>query len=169
MLAALLAAVALGLPAAPQQTCQPTRADALGPFYVPNAPRRSSVGSGHVLTGVVRSLRDCEPIAGARIEFWLVGSNGRYDAAHRAIVISSRAGAYRFTSNVPRAYESRPPHIHLRVTAPNHRTLVTQFYPRRGQTRGTFALVLVARGFEPAGGNLRFPPTSPPSLAECCS
>ncbi|ODS34248.1 MAG: protocatechuate 3,4-dioxygenase beta subunit [Candidatus Scalindua rubra] len=29
--------------------CEPTRPDMLGPFYVPNAPERTSVGKGHIL------------------------------------------------------------------------------------------------------------------------
>jgi hypothetical protein len=53
--------------------CKPTRPDMLGPFYVPNAPERTSVGKGHILSGVVRSSADCSLIAGTRIEFWLVG------------------------------------------------------------------------------------------------
>jgi protocatechuate 3,4-dioxygenase beta subunit len=140
VLAPLLAALVLAAP-----TCTPTRADALGPFYVPNAPVRTTVGSGHVLSGVVRSSRTCRPIARARIELWLAGPEGDYGPAWRATLFSRAKGAYRFESHVPPAYSSRPPHIHLRVTSRGFRTLVTQYYPRRGQTRGTFALVLRPR------------------------
>jgi len=35
--------------------CAPTMDDGLSPSYKPNAPIRSNVGRGHVLTGVVRS------------------------------------------------------------------------------------------------------------------
>ena len=126
--------------------CVPTRPDALGPFYTPNAPVRSTVGRGHVLTGVVRSGADCPPVGGARIEFWLAGPSGQYDDAHRATVIADATGRYRFESNFPPGYAGRPPHIHVRVTAARHQTLVTQYYPQPGQTEGTFDLVLIPSG-----------------------
>jgi hypothetical protein len=44
--------------------------DTLSPSYRPGAPLRAVVGQGHVLTGTVRSGRDCRPIAGARVELW---------------------------------------------------------------------------------------------------
>jgi protocatechuate 3,4-dioxygenase beta subunit len=143
-LAALLAATgALVAPARPSAApaCAPTAGDQLGPFYKPNAPVRSKVGTGHVLRGTVRSGADCRPIPGARVELWLAGSNG-YDDAHRAIVISDGEGRYRFESDPPGRYEGRPAHIHVRVEQPGHRLLVTQHYPARGRSEETFDLVL---------------------------
>ena len=125
-----------------QPACEPTRPDALGPFYVPDAPLRWSVGQGHVLTGVVRSSVDCSPIAGAWLEFWLAGPNGQYDDDHRATMFSDAAGVYRFESNLPPSYGNRPPHIHIRASAEGYRTLITQYYPSQGQTEGTFDIVL---------------------------
>ena len=122
--------------------CGPTRPDALGPFYTPNAPLRAKVGSGHVLKGVVRSAPGCGPIAGARLEFWLAGPNGQYDDDRRATVLADAAGAYRFESNYPPPYAGRPSHIHVRVSAERHQTLVTQYYPPPNSTEGTFDLVL---------------------------
>ena len=124
--------------------CAPTRADALGPFYEPGAPVRSKVGTGYVLSGRVLTAR-CRPIPRARIELWLVNPRGQYDDAHRAALFSRRDGRYRFESNRPVAYETRPPHIHVRVTARGFRTLVTQHYPRGARNRATFNLVLVRR------------------------
>ena len=124
--------------------CAPTRPDALGPFYKANAPLRAKVGSGHVLTGVVRSAPGCGPIAGARLEFWLAGSNGQYDDDHRATVLADAAGAYRFESNYPPPYAGRPSHIHLRVSAGGHQTLVTQYYPPPNSPAATFDLVLIS-------------------------
>lgn len=45
--------------AQPVATCAPTRPDALGPFYIPDAPLRASVGSGYVLAGTVRAAESC--------------------------------------------------------------------------------------------------------------
>jgi protocatechuate 3,4-dioxygenase beta subunit len=87
----------------------------------------------------------CRPIPRARIEFWLVNERGHYDDAHRATVFARRDGRYRFESNRPVAYESRPPHIHVRVTARGFRTLVTQHYPASGRSSATFNLVLQRR------------------------
>jgi protocatechuate 3,4-dioxygenase beta subunit len=134
------------LPAAESQTaatCQPTAADALGPFYKPDAPRRSKVGEGYVLRGVVRSAANCQPLAKALVEFWLAGPEGRYSDAFRASVVSEEAGAYSFESHRPVPYGGRPAHIHIRVTAPGYRTLVTQHYPATGQQQAIVDLVLL--------------------------
>jgi hypothetical protein len=111
-------------------SCPPTVADALGPFYVPGAPERSSVGAGgYVVSGVVRDSSTCEPVPGAQVELWLVNEAGEYDDAHRATLFADDEGAYRFESNRPVGYSGRPPHIHVRVSAPGFRELVTQVYP----------------------------------------
>ena len=124
-------------------SCEPTPPDAMGPFYQPNAPVRQKVGEGYLLQGVVRSSVNCEPIAQAQIEFWMVGPNGRYDDDHRAKVFSDWSGTYRFESNFPPPYYGRPAHIHIRVSAEGYQALVTQHYPDKGQTQGTFDLVLI--------------------------
>jgi protocatechuate 3,4-dioxygenase beta subunit len=143
----VLAALASGLASSPHAApkCRPTPPDALGPFYEPGAPVRSSVGTGYVLSGRVLAARTCRAIPRARIEFWLANPQGEYDDAHRATIFASRRGAYRFQSNKPPSYESRPPHIHIRVTARGYRTLVTQHYPRASRVSAVFNLVLVRR------------------------
>jgi virginiamycin B lyase len=133
---------ALPTNAAKTTTCAPTSPDVLGPFYEPDAPQRSSVGEGHVLTGTVRSSIDCSPVSDAQIEIWLAGPDGMYDDAHRATMFSDTSGAYRFESNFPPPYSGRPPHIHIRVTAQGSQELVTQYYPATGQTTGSLDLVL---------------------------
>jgi catechol 1,2-dioxygenase len=125
------------------ETCRPTEPDMLGPFYKSDAPVRSSVGKGYVITGKVKSAADCSAIKNARIEFWLVNPEGSYDDDHRAIVFSDATGSYRFESNAPKPYFERPPHIHIRVSAEGHSTLVTQHYPEKGKTRATLDLVLL--------------------------
>jgi protocatechuate 3,4-dioxygenase beta subunit len=128
--------------AAPVADCEPTQPDMLGPYYVPGAPMRTSVDSGYVTSGNVLSADGCEPIPGAQIEFWLADSQGNYDDAHRATMLAGERGEYQFQSNFPGFYENRPPHIHVRVTAPGFRELVTQHYPQAGQTEASFDLVL---------------------------
>lgn len=149
LLVGMLVACSLGAsdtstPGAEGTMCRPTPADSLGPFYEPNAPERSSVGKGYVLSGAVRSSDDCSPIAGARVEFWLTGPDGRYDDDHRATVFAAADGKYTFESNFPPAYGNRPAHIHIRVTASGFQTLVTQHYPVARQTTGALDLVLIS-------------------------
>jgi protocatechuate 3,4-dioxygenase beta subunit len=129
--------------AAIPESCQATLPDQEGPFYVPGAPERSSVGQGHVLRGVVRSSDGCSPIAGAQIESWMAGPDGVYTDDYRATQFADAAGAYRFESNFPPPYTGRLPHIHLRVSAEGFETLITQYYPAEGQTEGAFDLVLI--------------------------
>jgi protocatechuate 3,4-dioxygenase beta subunit len=147
LVSALLAPLALGAVSGPAAApaCRPTPPDALGPFYEPGAPVRASVGTGYVLTGRVLAARTCRVIPRARIELWLANADGEYDDAHRATVIAGRRGGYRFQSNKPPAYGTRPPHIHLRVSARGYRTLVTQHYPRVNRSSAVFNIVLVKR------------------------
>jgi protocatechuate 3,4-dioxygenase beta subunit len=147
LFASLLLGRALATSSGPQaaSSCRPTTPDSLGPFYEPGAPVRSKVGSGYVLTGRVRAARTCRAIPKARIELWVANVDGEYDDAHRATVFAGRRGGYRFESNRPPAYGTRPPHIHLRVSARGYRTLVTQHYPKGARTSAVFNLVLVKR------------------------
>ncbi|MCS7235276.1 MAG: intradiol ring-cleavage dioxygenase [Armatimonadota bacterium] len=144
MIWALLAllAVQAATPAAGAPACVPTPPDALGPFYRPGAPMRSSVGRGYVLAGRVLGAPTCQPLPGARLEFWLAGPDGRYGDGYRATVVADPSGAYRFESHFPPPYAGRPPHIHVRASAPGYRVLVTQHYPRPGTTGAQFDLVL---------------------------
>lgn len=124
-------------------SCDPTPTDQLGPFYVPDAPVRSSVGEGHLLQGVVLSTINCEPISNAQIEFWQVGPDGEYDDDHRATTFALEDGTYTFESNFPPPYSGRPPHIHILVSAEGFETLVTQYYPEADQSSGNFDLILI--------------------------
>ena len=122
--------------------CPPTKADSLGPFYTPDAPVRSVLGTGYVLQGTVRSSVDCGIIPEARIETWQAGPDGKYADAYRATVVADTHGQYRLETVRPPSYSSRPPHIHIRVEVPGYITLVTQHYPEEA-AEATFDLILV--------------------------
>ena len=128
-----------------QEALRPTPSDALGPFYEPGAPVRASVGQGYLLAGRVLSSRDGSALPGAVLELWLAGPDGEYSDDYRATVIADAEGRYRFTSHPPPPYAGRPPHIHLRVSAEGHATLVTQHYPKAGRREAFFDLVLRPR------------------------
>lgn len=122
--------------------CPPTPWDEIGPFYRKDAPLRSKIGSGYVLSGTVRSAADCRPLPGARIEFWQANPGGTYDDAHRATIIADRRGRYRLETDLPAPYAQRPPHIHILVDMPGFAGLISQHYPQRNKKSGTFDLVL---------------------------
>lgn len=123
-------------------TCTPTPWDEIGPFYRPNAPERSSIGKGYLLSGTVRSAEDCRPLHNVRIEIWQAGPDGTYDNTHRATLFSDHAGRYRLQTSIPPPYGRRPPHIHILVDAKGFEGLITQHYPKKGKKRATFDLVL---------------------------
>ncbi|MBU1641347.1 MAG: intradiol ring-cleavage dioxygenase [Proteobacteria bacterium] len=122
--------------------CLPTPYDEIGPFYRPNAPERNKVGKGYVLSGQVLSEDGCKPLPKSKIEIWLVNPKGEYDDAHRATVITDRKGKYHFESNRPTDYVGRLPHLHLKITANGHQELITQHYPKEGENKAVFDIVL---------------------------
>jgi len=131
------------LAAATTMSCTPTRPDSLGPFYELGAPERDRTGQGLLITGMVRSARDCTPVSQARLEWWSANTRGNYDAAHRATQQASAEGQYQYTTDSPGHYPGLPPHVHVRVSAPGYRTLVTQVYPQQGQTTVSLDFVLI--------------------------
>ena len=66
-----------------------------------------------------------------------------YVRALSGTVVVDRAGRFRFEGPYPASYEGQPPHIHLRVVAPAHATLLSRYEPARGARRGSIRLVLV--------------------------
>ncbi len=146
IIAAFWLAVVSALPAAADYQCPPTPPDLQGPFYKPDAPLRTSVGKGYVMTGIVKSARDCRAIPGAVLELWLTNPRGEYDDQHRATVIAGPSGDYRFESSRPTDYGFRPPHIHLRISAEGFKVLVTQHYPADGISAARFDIALIPEG-----------------------
>ena len=130
-------------PSAAGTACQATPPDAFGPFGRGSPPVRSSIGQGHVLTGVVLSSVGCRPIPGARVELWQANAKGRYVRALSATVNVDRSGRFRFEGPYPASYEGGPPHIHLRVVGRGHEVLLSRYEPLRGARRGSVRLVLV--------------------------
>ena len=115
------------------------------------------MGDGDVLfvRGTVTTAGGA-PLAGAVVDVWQTGPDGGYDFwdprqpayNFRGRIRVDDSGAYEFQTMVPKPYTVptegpvgryleavgqhpwRPAHIHFKVTAPGHRTLVTQvFFP----------------------------------------
>ena len=108
-----------------------------GPYYKANPPQNANLRSAGVagtpltLTGYVVS-RSCQPIAGARLDFWQADGNGNYDNSGytlRGWQLTDSNGAYRLETVIPGLYPGRTEHIHFKVTA-NGRTYTSQlFFP----------------------------------------
>ena len=128
----VLVVAAAAAPVVGQSRCAPSRPDALGPFYTANAPERATTGRGLVVTGRVLTIERCTPLARARLEWWSANPSGDYDE-----------GRYRYETDVRGKYPGRPLHVHVRVTAPGHRALVTQIYPQPGQSAVDVDFVLI--------------------------
>ena len=138
---ALLVLAAL-TPAVASAACPPTAPDMLGPFYKAGAPERGVTGEGLTIHGAVRSTRECKPVPAAKVEWWSADGKGQYDDAHRATQIADGEGRFRYVTDHPGRYPGRPPHVHVKVTAPGHKPLVTQIYPKPAQREIPFDFVL---------------------------
>jgi protocatechuate 3,4-dioxygenase beta subunit len=81
------------------------------------------------------------PVGDALVEIWQADSYGRYllpkdggpgrrDPNFQGYgqARTEATGAYGFRTIRPVPYESRPPHIHFKITHPSYRPLVTQMY-----------------------------------------
>ena len=121
-------ACTLGAPATPAQT--------EGPYYKANPPQRVSLlepgvtGTQLIITGSVLGP-DCEPLAGARVDFWQADDQGRYDNSGyrlRGYQLTDAEGRYTLETILPGLYPGRTRHIHVKVQAPGHAALTTQLY-----------------------------------------
>jgi len=145
ILAVVGAAWAASLAPTPEQTP--------GPFYpsvlpedrdadlvVINGRDARAQGTVLLLSGRVTDT-DGHPVGDALVEIWQADSYGRYllpkDGAPGrrdpnfqgyGQARTDARGTYRFRTIRPVPYESRPPHIHFKITHPGYRPLVSQMY-----------------------------------------
>jgi protocatechuate 3,4-dioxygenase beta subunit len=126
-------------PPASAIVCTPgelTPAQTEGPYYMANPPKTTSllqpgmVGTKLTVSGYVLDA-SCQPVPGARVDFWQADSEGRYDNQGytlRGFQVTDSQGRYSVETVVPGLYPGRTSHIHLKVTAPGGPTLTTQLY-----------------------------------------
>jgi virginiamycin B lyase len=116
-----------------------TPAQSEGPYYTPNTPQRANLvevgmgGTPLLVTGRVLN-QNCEPVAGAMLDFWQAGDNGEYDNIGyrlRGHQFAGENGNYTLETIIPGHYSGRTPHIHVKVFAPDGQELLTsQIYIR---------------------------------------
>jgi protocatechuate 3,4-dioxygenase beta subunit len=133
------------LPQLARAACVATQRDALGPFYVKDAPAQSDLCSAAgengrlAVSGRILGAPDCKPLAGAVVEVWQADAKGEYSQVSRgrkddprcllrATLTAGADGRYAFRSVLAGEYPGRPSHIHYRVSMHGYRTLVTQLY-----------------------------------------
>jgi protocatechuate 3,4-dioxygenase beta subunit len=112
-----------------------------GPYYTANPPQNATLrtagvaGTPLTLTGYVVS-RSCQPIAGAKLDFWQADGNGTYDNSGytlRGWQLTDASGAYKLETVIPGLYPGRTEHIHFKVTV-NGQTYTSQlFFPNVSQ------------------------------------
>jgi virginiamycin B lyase len=122
--------------AACEEELEATVSNAEGPYYKSGAPERTALvepgmtGTPLLLTGQVLTT-DCRPVAGAVLDFWQADAQGEYDNAGyrlRGLQAADEMGRYRLETVLPGQYPGRPPHIHVKVNAPDGPVLTTQIY-----------------------------------------
>ena len=120
-----------------EQVRKPTPHNTLGPFYKRLTPVNNMLrapgdpGIPLTLAGQVFNTRG-DIVPDAAIEIWQTSHQGHYDLngyRYRGKLKVDRSGAYTFESVIPGHYPDRVcQHTHYLVTAPGHKTLVTQLY-----------------------------------------
>ncbi len=164
--ASAVAATVAPTSAAGARACRPTAitpAQTEGPYYKANPPARanlveagsagtSTLGTRFLLTGVVYGT-DCQPIPGARVDFWQADASGAYDNTtyrFRGYQLTDASGAYRLETVIPGEYPGRTEHIHVKITPPGGSTLTSQLYfpdVARNNSDGIFDAKLLVQGF----------------------
>jgi protocatechuate 3,4-dioxygenase beta subunit len=119
------------------KAAKPTPREVLGPFYKKGAPNQRSLhvpgtpGFPLRVTGKVTNTRG-EKVPGAKVEIWQADHAGYYDLEgfrYRAALLIDSASDYAVDTILPGHYDDRPAqHIHYMISAPGHKTLVTQAY-----------------------------------------
>lgn len=120
-----------------KKAATPTPAEVLGPFYKKQAPETPNLrapgdpGFPLRVDGKVMNTRG-ELVENAKVEVWQADHNGRYDVKgyrYRAALKPDAKGIYGYDTVMPGHYSDRPAqHIHYMITAPGHKTLITQVY-----------------------------------------
>lgn len=122
---------------AEKQANKPTPAEVLGPFFKKGAPDTKVLriagepGFPLRIAGKVVNTRG-EVLEGALVDVWQTDHQGKYDLAgyrYRAKLSVDAKGVYAVETIMPGHYSDRPAqHVHYMITAPGHKTLVTQLY-----------------------------------------
>jgi len=119
------------------QSHRPTSPEVLGPFFRKGAPDqrvlRAPGDAGFPLKVVGRVINTRGELAeGAKVDLWHADHHGLYDTRgyrYRTRIAPDPDGRYQVDTVMPGHYSDRPAqHIHYLISAPGHKTLITQAY-----------------------------------------
>jgi protocatechuate 3,4-dioxygenase beta subunit len=119
------------------QANRPTPTEVLGPFFRKGAPNNVNLripgepGFPLRVSGKVVNTRG-QNVPGVRIDIWQADHKGLYDVQgyrYRTKLAVDSASEYAVETILPGHYDDRPAqHIHYMISAPGHKTLITQAY-----------------------------------------
>jgi protocatechuate 3,4-dioxygenase beta subunit len=122
---------------AEQQAFKPTPHEAFGPLFLKGAPNQRVLrapgdpGVPLKISGRVLNTKG-QVVEAAVVDFWQADHRGLYDThgyRYRTRFTPGEGGEYGIDTVIPGHYPDRPAqHLHYMVTAPGHRTLVTESY-----------------------------------------
>ena len=132
----------------PNNECNLTTDDILGPYYFEDAPFRNVIahenepGERLFISGIIKQNNCEDPISGSLIEIWQANDEGCYGIVEdcntgnpdndyfnlRGKFFSDENGNYFFESILPGYYDFRPSHVHIKITTPNEEVLISQLY-----------------------------------------
>jgi catechol 1,2-dioxygenase len=130
------------------QECELSTDDILGPYYDEDAPFRIDLappdepGTRITISGIITSDDCVTPLPNTLVEVWHANNDGCYsifqicdtgnsnnDEFHlRGKMLTNDDGFYEFHTIQPGHYQTRPKHFHIKFTAQDGTTLITQLY-----------------------------------------
>lgn len=129
--------------------CGATDRATAGPFYISQATKAHNInyknlpGTPLFISGTVYGGNDMKtPLANAQVEIWHADDSGSYhpeengdigqfkpeEICLRGIQVTDKNGKYSFKSIVPGLYGGRRRHLHWKIVADGHVSVITQSY-----------------------------------------
>ncbi|MDP2709621.1 MAG: hypothetical protein Q8O56_00260 [Solirubrobacteraceae bacterium] len=128
-----------------ERRCEATQTNPGGTNnYIPDAPELDSLGSGFVITGLVRSADGCRPLEGVRVRVWLATATGG-EQENRATVRTGADGRYRIET-APTVAQFGEPNIHVGYDDDEYREVFIRRVVDLDDERAVVDLTLARRG-----------------------
>ena len=125
--------------------CKPTESNPGGTNnYIPDAPERTSLGRGFIISGSVRAARGCRPLRDVRIQVWLATETGG-EQDNRASVRTDEDGRYRIETP-PTVPQFGEPNIHVAYADGEYREVFIRRVVDLDDTRARVDLTLARSG-----------------------
>lgn len=91
--------------------------------YVPGAPLVADLGTGFVVSGIVRDVATCAPVPNARVQVWTATERGgEREPSNRGSVMTDADGRFRLETS-PVVPQFGQPHVHIAYDDKTYKTL----------------------------------------------